>query len=739
MSEIRIALVMGGGVSLGSFSSGALVEALRLLEGHTARLPAKVDVVTGASAGSMTLGLAMFHLFQGSSLDDMKAAMELAWVKTIEFDRLRESRVADRSPALFSDRVVRDIAETILRFREWRDRPPHPLFANGALASFAVSNLNGIPVRTEGQLIRQAAAGGARPTGAKSPFADAVQTTFHDDMVRFRLVRDQSAVGPAPKGFHDLVPWSPGAEEPTPWTFFREAAIASGAFPAAFPPVRLYRTRGEYGELWPDELTSGRFPFDYVDGGVFRNEPLREAIHLAGIRDRGWEGERAFLFIDPNVSGTKEAYTLPHNLPAKLERELRDDGHERAARVVAPDYMDRLMGALGRLGGAVASQAAFRDWLKAARVNSQVEWRDALEGIVDDLVPREGSQAEERLNDLLERIYRERAIRRLATDETPPSNAEIRARIEADLARRTEEGGEVTFSTRLRLLVDLVANLREKRKLNLVAITPSSVPGGGTIPLSGNFLSNFGGFFQEEFRRYDFAVGEHLAGMVLTAPIGDGDPAKRLIAEHAPVPPLPPSPGRDPSYRDLDATIQGNFEGLVRRHTHAFLGKIGIPGIIRGTVANKIRGKLRSGLLAEVPGTRAPVVVEVMGSGSLRLKANLMADDARPGDDDVIRTVVYVRRVDKGGKEFWLEGPHVVEGGTNHARLTVLERRFLGSRPVGSITLGGGGRGWWGAIRAVSAPVVRVAWDGSQDQVTLAPGQVADGPIAHPLVREYPG
>ena len=43
--------------------------------------------------------------------------------------------------------------------------------------------------------------------------------------------------------------------------------------------------------------------------------------------------------------------------------------------------------ALGRFGGAVlASQATYRDWLKAARVNSQVEWRDDADWFLRNLV-----------------------------------------------------------------------------------------------------------------------------------------------------------------------------------------------------------------------------------------------------------------------------------------------------------------------------------------------------------------
>lgn len=722
MPEIRVALIMGGGVSLGSFSAGALIQTLRLFDGFAARHPIRIDVATGASAGSMTLAVALAHLYQGSTLDEVEAALEAAWVRKIDFRHLNASAGGERSAAghagspppssILSDAIVREIAQKTLPLDRWSDRPPHPLLAEGALVSFALANLNGIPVRTEGQLIRPSPHGDGAALGPKSPFADALQTTLHADQIRFSLQRSEAGgPGPAARGVRVLRPWvgtsatnSTGAL--TSWHHFREAALASGAFPGAFPPIQLLRTREEYGALWPEELESGRFPFHYVDGGLFQNEPLREAIHLASLQDAHpketptsepkWE--RVFVLIDPNVSGTAEAYTMDHQLPVRLERTRREDGHDASIQVVPSGPMDPLLRTLRRVGATVASQATFRDWLKAARVNRQVAWRDEVSEIFQDLVPREGSDVATRIDALLVHMYRARGGQH---------SGQERLQMAQDLAALPD--GD-SLAGRLSLLLDGVANLHAKRKLNLVAITPASLPNGGSAPLAGSFLGNFGGFFEERFRRHDYAVGQHMAARVLVAPIGDpeGMPVSRLIDEDAPIPPLPTMPDPPPAYRSLGPDIRDAAERLITAQVRSLLARFGVPGILRGPAASRLSRALRGALAAESPGRAVTLLVEVHDASGLRLEGRGVAGPASADPNGVIRTLVQIRRIRDHETSFWFEGPHVVEGGTGQARLALVEPRFLGSRPIGSIVLEGDGRSWWDAIRLKSLPVLRI-------------------------------
>jgi predicted acylesterase/phospholipase RssA len=58
----RVALVLSGGVSLGSYIAGALDELLRWLEADG---DFEIDVITGASAGATTAALIAHGLLPG--------------------------------------------------------------------------------------------------------------------------------------------------------------------------------------------------------------------------------------------------------------------------------------------------------------------------------------------------------------------------------------------------------------------------------------------------------------------------------------------------------------------------------------------------------------------------------------------------------------------------------------------------------------------------------------------------
>ncbi len=73
----RIALVLGGGASLGSYIGGAVSEVIRAVEGNRRRNRVVIDVITGASAGALNAGLAARCLSVNRNLLPW---IEKAWV-----------------------------------------------------------------------------------------------------------------------------------------------------------------------------------------------------------------------------------------------------------------------------------------------------------------------------------------------------------------------------------------------------------------------------------------------------------------------------------------------------------------------------------------------------------------------------------------------------------------------------------------------------------------------------------
>jgi predicted acylesterase/phospholipase RssA len=704
MPGTRIALIMGGGVSLGTFSGGAMAQVIKLLK-HVERGPAKIDVVSGASAGSMTLGVVVYHLLKGSTDEEIEEALHESWVKRISIDNLYPKDLSrHETPSLFSNEIIEDIAGSIINTDEWSGSgEPHPLFADGMKVSFSLTNLNGIPVRSEGQIIRQPSAGGGSETGKNSVFADAVQTTFHQDNIRFVVRKDGDSDRPFESGYHVLRPWQTESAQKK-WNIFRNGAIASGAFPGAFPPERILREKHEFGRWWPDDLANAdRFMFDYLDGGVLRNEPLREAIQMAGEQDKGKDVERVFIFIDPNVSGTNEVYPLSFNMPISLKEEYDRTGRLRSSLLSTPDYMGKLMGVFGRFAGVLASQATFRDWLKAAHYNSLVEWRDDLMKLFDDLQPRPGSDIEKNLDELLETIYTDKWMRSQGNEGEEPDMAIIKNMIQNEIERQS--GGEESdlFNVKLKLAIDLVANLRNKRKLNMVAITPASMEGDADHPIAGNFLRSFGGFFKEEYRQHDFEVGKHLAAKVLNASIGD---AKPFLKEAAEVPDAPPPFDPEPHYRELDNIRRTRFEKLIEEHLESTLP---VPGIIRGYVGRKIRDKISNSLLSGIDGDVKYLYIRFDNVEERHYLKGSSGDDRHVNNTGSIDTVIGIRKRREGTRNYTLLGPHLHNSGNGTYYLEFYRNRrtpFRSGEKQGRIELTGTPEEWYRTAFCCSCPCV---------------------------------
>lgn len=662
MSETRVALIMGGGVSLGSFSGGALAQIVQLLK-HVERGPAKIDVMSGASAGSMTLAVIAHHLFMGASDEQIEEALYSAWVEQIDLEKLVPGNFSQHKTAsLFSNKIIREIASNTIQTDNWAEQaqPAHSLFAEGMRVSFSLTNLNGIPVRSEGQIIRQSVSGGGPATGKNSVFADALQTTFHHDVIRFELKREVTSDESHSGGIRILQPWD-SEERKSPWNIFRKAAIASGAFPGAFPPSQLNRNKDEYGKYWPHELEDGTFQFDYLDGGITRNEPLREAIELASQQDEGKDVDRVFILVDPSVSGTGEMYPLPFNQPLRLKQEYDDKGNLTTMSLKKFNYLDRLGSVVGRFASVLASQATYRDWLKAARYNSQIEWKEDLMELLDKVKPASESSIADDMNILLNKIYKEKKARSSPEELTSEELEEIPAEIRRDVLKQSANGDIDDFSAKLKLLVNLVANLKDKRKLNFVAVTPASTNGGADLRLAGNFMTSFGGFFEKKYRDHDYRVGKYVASQVLSAPVKNEEvDARRLLKKGVEIPQAPEPIIPDPAFKNVNRPKQEIMEGFLKNHLDNIVSSFPIPTkILRRFVRNKIAQTLSKSLMAESDGQIQYISVRFENvDRDWRLKGSA-GKDVKVSGNNVAETIIGVQKRREGAIQFEMFGPHL--------------------------------------------------------------------------------
>ncbi|NIP58189.1 MAG: hypothetical protein GWN82_10075, partial [Gemmatimonadetes bacterium] len=188
-------------------------------------------------------------------------------------------------------------------------------------------------------------------------------------------------------------------------------------------------------------------------------------------------------------------------------------------------------------------------------MNNRLEWRGALRsaviellGILPDAAFDDGGEAavfaegvRESLEEVLEaksgksvrenpRLAVEREMERIEREETRTGREG--KHLDA-LSEERREACALLFS-----LIDQVAGLRGRKQVRVVGIGPLDEE-GRPLNLAGDFVANFGGFFKEEYRTYDFEVGRALAGRMLE---GAG-----LLDEEARLEELPEKPDSDPT------------------------------------------------------------------------------------------------------------------------------------------------------------------------------------------------
>lgn len=315
-TAFEIGLVMAGAISAGAYTAGVmdfLIQALDEWENAKAfaeKHPndpkardcpphkVKIKVLSGASAGGMTSGLAAGLL--GMDYESVEAQpprdrpttpsnnnLYRSWVNTIDIDPLLGSRDLDggsRSSiqSVLDSSVLLDIASNAFCFERPDARKRRPYVDDLLHVFLTVTNLRGIPYPLEFS------------NYSRSGKVKLYEMMMHADNMHFIVSESEP---PAEQGAFWLKPYD--YENPETWGVLQSAALATGAFPLGFAPVLLKRPSSQYDvrhwprkgpydkdghhycEYWvpiPPEFEGGGKAFNYdflcVDGGVMNNEPL---------------------------------------------------------------------------------------------------------------------------------------------------------------------------------------------------------------------------------------------------------------------------------------------------------------------------------------------------------------------------------------------------------------------------------------------------------------------------------
>jgi hypothetical protein len=389
----KLAVVISGAVSLGSYEAGVAYEVLEAIAQHNEAVDAagqaderiEIDVITGASAGGMTATiLSKALLYHGETMRKPYAnPLYKAWVEEVKMLR---ANIADSEPgllevdnvelhkqSLLNTELLNRIAERILPddfqmcSQDYPITAPHPAVSRQTsqiLVGVALGNLNGFPL----SLPLNEGLGLPPGTGQRQEF---VYSQYKDRFV-LRIERPSD-----PQAEPVLEEWEEyertlgqrswrqrsGKQARPTWAQIRQVALASGAFPFAFAtrqiarhsdqdtdPEALYFKRDsdrkrQRMQANPQKLadwTQGQYV--YTDGGVFENEPIGLAMALidslpeAPGRD---DPDRFFLFIAP---GARKADGDPF---------LNSTGNDHLS--VGKGLISAIMG-----------QSRFQDWIQKA-------------------------------------------------------------------------------------------------------------------------------------------------------------------------------------------------------------------------------------------------------------------------------------------------------------------------------------------------------------------------------------
>ncbi len=475
----KLSLTISGAVSLGSYESGVAFEILDALSQHNQWAAQnspderiEIDVLTGASAGGMTVAMiAQRLLFDGASLSlPYDNPLYNAWVRDIDISTLL-TRGADEPPthSVFSSDCVVNISQAFLKTR-YAQNPLPPPAPHSALSSdgnlklgLALSNLNGIDYK--------------RPTSSGGTFI----YTDHQDQFLCSLDKQSD-------------------DRAELWETIRATAVACGAFPFAFRVQDLARNLvdfpGEYlvKELWGSNPS--RF-FTYTDGGLFQNEPLGMAKNLVEQLPDGRVTalDRGYLFIAPQPKSSAEISftTDPH----------ADSSNAFGAAIA--DYKTVLL----RLMSSIIGQAGFQDWITAEDVNEKLRLLDQRADQMQKLFLNKtltAAQTQPVSTAILPSFFQiDGAMTPAAVSNLDAARDQLREQYASEYATfgsDTNTGDAWLDSV---LVLELAGRLHEKEEMLIYDFVAD------TTKLASTGLEAFEGFFDVSYRKHDYDYGRSVA------------------------------------------------------------------------------------------------------------------------------------------------------------------------------------------------------------------------------------
>ena len=463
----RLAITVAGAVSLGSYEAGALYEIINAVGQHNAdpgvelseRI--KIDVITGASAGGMTAGIATQKLLfeAGSLADAYNNSLYRPWVRDVSIQGLLSLQAGESTThSILSSNLVEAISRKHFTDRYATPQVPlvrvrHAAAAEMISLGLALSNLNGVDY-----------------TRKMQPSGNFTYTRHQDE-----LTHQFDSTKPDQFDNVDI------------WEVIRRACVSCGAFPFAFRCKDLTRHKQEYEQefLDPAMFPADTRVFTYTDGGVFQNEPLGMAKNLIDdLHEHERNESRFYLFVCPGSRGST----------------LNSKFNESNAALGAT---------LGQLLKAMMGQAQFHDWIVAEKVNDKIELlNDRARGLQRALAKNQREQGfvdfqalAPASNALLPILFPDG--KSAIGESLSNAQARLRSQFAPEYNNLVQAKSRATADAWIDavLAFETAADLGEKDEMVIYGITASD------SELAGADVHAFEGFCDIAFRDHDYDIG----------------------------------------------------------------------------------------------------------------------------------------------------------------------------------------------------------------------------------------
>jgi predicted acylesterase/phospholipase RssA len=309
--ELRIGLVLYGGVSLCIYIYGVVYEFLRLARGEgpyrdlaaEAKVKPVIDVISGTSAGGINGLFLAKALATGASLDPLK---EL-WIHEGDLEGLIDVDHKEPLSLLDSGLFMQKILNALQKLSD--DPNAKPPSSNLLDLFITATDLDGVE-----RVLRDAAGKPMETREYGTQFHFRVRpgeypfTGLQQHQAAALRNIGQTLAAAARPGQDDFAPQKGAGNGMSKDYFLAKVAAATASFPVAFAPVRFSKAeKREMDALFDSKFFAGTEQRDSVfgDGGMVDNYPFSHTIGTIFRRQADTEVDRKLFFVEPDPRKNK--------------------------------------------------------------------------------------------------------------------------------------------------------------------------------------------------------------------------------------------------------------------------------------------------------------------------------------------------------------------------------------------------------------------------------------------------